>query len=92
MAATGVYVTVGLDKSGSIVEVRVNGRTIEPKEGKAGPTREGDEAPGCEEIAKRLVHELLVCRKKKPGQPPPPPVTDPCCIRDPMTGRIWCWC
>lgn len=86
---SNVYVTIGLDKSGAVVEVQVNGRTIEARQGKAGPTREGDEAPGCEQIVKTLQHELLLCRKKG-GDPKPP--TDPCCYRDPITGRIWCWC
>jgi hypothetical protein len=92
MAASGVYVTVGLDKSGSIVEVIVNGEPIKYRESRQGPSKEGDSAPGCEQIVKMLVHELLTCRKKTPPGQPPPPVTDPCCIRDPATGRIWCWC
>jgi hypothetical protein len=91
MQASGVYITVGLDKSGAVVEVHVDGRKIEPKESKPGPL-DRNEAPGCEEIAKTLAHELLFCRKKKPQQPPSPPPTDPCCYRDPVTGRIWCWC
>jgi hypothetical protein len=90
MQSSNVYVTIGLDKSGSIVEVQVNGRRIEPREGKPGPTRDGDEAPGCEQIVKRLTHELLTCKKRGPSPTPPP--TDPCCYRDPITGRIWCWC
>lgn len=89
MEDSRVYVTIGLDKSGSVVEVQVNGRRIEPKESKAGRTREGEGAPGCEQIVKRLEHELLICGKKTPPAPPP---TDPCCYRDPVTGRIWCWC
>ena len=88
-----VYVTIGLDKSGSVVEVHVDGRTIEPKKSAPGPGRVGDGAGDCEQIVKTLVHELLTCGKKnpKPGPTTPPP-TDPCCYRDPITGRIWCWC
>lgn len=87
-----VYVTIGLDKAGNVVEVRLRGGDpIQPKESKAGPMREGGEAPGCEQIVKTLQHELLLCRKKK-TPPDTPPVTDPCCYRDPATGRVWCWC
>ncbi len=86
-----VYITVGLDKSGNVVEVHAGGRRIDPQESKTGPTREGEEVPGCEQIVKRLEHELLMCRKKK-TPPETPPVTDPCCYRDPATGRVWCWC
>lgn len=94
-----VYVTIGLDKKGNVVEVRVNGRAIEPRKGPEGQLREGAGAPGCEEIVKRLVHELLTCRKKREPAPSPTPTpsptpdtTDPCCYRDPQTGRVWCWC
>ena len=94
---SNVYVTIGLDKKGDVVEVRVNGGVIEPKEGKRGVLERGAGAPGCEEVVKSLVHELLTCGKKgtHPGTPPPPPNepgSDPCCYRDPGTGRIWCWC
>ena len=103
MASSDVYITVGLDKHGNVQEVRVNGRPIEPKESRPGLLGPGGGAPGCEEIVTRLVHELLTCRQKgsKPGTPPgtgtspspsPAPGTDPCCYRDPATGRIWCWC
>jgi hypothetical protein len=94
MESSNVYVTIGLDKKGNVVEVRVDGRPIEPRQGPEGPLREGAGAPGCEEVVKRLVHELLTCRKKGSGSkpPPPPPVEDPCCYRDPQTGRVWCWC
>jgi hypothetical protein len=94
MADSKVYVTIGLDKSGSVVEVRVNGEAIRYRESKPGLTHEGDGLPGCEQIVKLLVHELLTCRKKTPPTPPgpTPPPTDPCCYRDPATGRIWCWC
>jgi hypothetical protein len=91
MAASNVYVTIGLDRAGSVVEVRVNGEIIEPKESPGGPSRVGEGAPGCEQIVKRLEHELLMCRKKKTPPDTPPPI-DPCCYRDPATGRIWCWC
>jgi hypothetical protein len=89
-----VYVTVGLDKQGNVVEVRAAGQIIEPKEGARGLLQPGGNAPGCEEIVKILVHELLTCGKKgsHPGTPPPPPGSDPCCYRDPQTGRLWCWC
>jgi hypothetical protein len=95
-----VYVTIGLDKKGNVVEVRVDGRPIEPRQGPDGLLRDGGSAPGCEEVVQRLVHELLTCRKK--GQPGSGTGTgsgggsgsgtDPCCYRDPNSGRIWCWC
>lgn len=104
MENSEVYVTIGLDKKGNVVEVRLNGKDpIKPREGKAGLLRDGAVAPGCERVARYLVHELLACQKKgrtggtgeesgsdtydEPGSG-----TDPCCYRDPFTGRIWCWC
>ena len=101
MQSSDVYITVGLDKQGNVQEVRVNGEPIRPKEGPRGLLQDGESAPGCEEIVKRLVHELLTCRKKgsKPDTgtgtgPAPDPGwgRNPCCYRDPVTGRIWCWC
>jgi|tagenome__1003787_1003787.scaffolds.fasta_scaffold19761642_2 hypothetical protein len=95
MQSSNVYVTIGLDKHGSVVEVRLNGgQPIAPREGKPGPVDEGGSAPGCEQVMKKLMYELLTCRKKtpEPTPVPTPPPTDPCCIRDPITGRIWCWC
>lgn len=94
MATSNVYITIGLDKKGNVQEVRVDGKVIEPKETPKGRLNEGGEAPGCEKILKRLEHELLVCRKRDRTPPTPgtPPVEDPCCYRDPQTGRLWCWC
>ena len=107
MQASDVYVTVGLDKKGSVVDVTVGGKRIEPREGPRGHLKPGDRSAGCEEILQVLLHELLVCRKKRteqtgqtetgtePQQPPSeetPPGSDPCCYRDPRTGKVWCWC
>ena len=104
MQSSDVYITVGLDRQGNVQEVRVNGKMVEPKISRPGLVEQGETAPGCEEIVKRLVHELLICRKKGskgdsapgtgPASTPPEPGTgsDPCCYRDPATGRIWCWC
>jgi hypothetical protein len=89
-----VYITIGLDKSGGIVEVIVNGESLRARETPPGPLKRGGRAPGCEEVIDTLVHELLTCRKKGKDPIPPPTSdpTDPCCIRDPRTGRVWCWC
>jgi hypothetical protein len=106
MQASDVYVTVGLDRQGNVVEVTVAGRRIEPREGARGLLKPGDRTADCEEILQVLLQELLVCRKKgekqagQTEQPPasqvppsePPPGSDPCCYRDPRTGRVWCWC
>lgn len=93
MQSGDVYVTIGLDKKGHIVEVQVNGKALEPRETPPGPMRRGEKAPGCEEVIETLLHELLTCRKKSQPTPiPTPGTTDPCCIRDPQTGRVWCWC
>ena len=48
--AGNVYVTIGLDKKGNVVEVRVDGRPIEPRQGPEGLLLEGAGAPGCEEV------------------------------------------
>ena len=94
MQSDDVYITIGLDKKGNVREVRVNGKEISPRESHGGPLREGETAPGCEEVVKRLAHELLTCRKKgeKPPTDPGGGGSDPCCYRDPASGRIWCWC
>lgn len=101
MQPSDVYVTVGLDKKGNVVEVRVDGRTIEPRQGVAGPLERHGTAPGCERVLAVLVHELLTCGKKESGKPPESsgtgdapygPGSDPCCYRDPRTGKVWCWC
>ena len=111
MEAGEVYVTIGLDKHGDIVEVRLKGGdAIRPKDSPRGPLQKGLGAPGCEEVVKMLVHELLACRKKTSegsgagqgggsgsggsgsGGSGSGSGTDPCCYRDPATGRIWCWC
>ena len=95
MQSDDVYITIGLDKKGNVREVRVNGREITPRDGHVGPLREGESAPGCEEVVKKLVHELLTCKKKGEKPPPTDPGgggSDPCCYRDPASGRIWCWC
>ena len=94
MQSKDVYITVGLDRKGYIVEVSVNGKPLKPRDTPPGLITAGAHTPGCEEIINRLVHELLTCRKKgdKPGPTPTPGTTDPCCIRDPQTGRVWCWC
>ena len=88
------YITIGLDKKGNVQEVRVNGEVIRPREGNAGLIHEGGSTPGCEEVVGRLVHELLTCKKR--GDKPPTDSggggSDPCCYRDPITGRMWCWC
>ena len=69
MQSDNVYITIGLDKKGNVQEVRVDGKKIEPRESHGGELREGGNAPGCEEVAKKLVHELLTCKKK--GDKPP---------------------
>jgi hypothetical protein len=105
MVSTEVYVTIGLDKQGNVVEVRLKGGDpIRYRESPRGLLREGGSAPGCEEVLKTLVHELLTCKKKegKGGTGTGGSGTgtgsgtgsgsDPCCYRDPATGRIWCWC
>jgi hypothetical protein len=92
MQSSDVYVTVGLDRKGQIVEVSVNGKPLKPRETPPGLLRKGGSAPGCEEVINMLVHELLTCRKKGDKPRPTPGTTDPCCIRDPQTGRVWCWC
>jgi len=116
MENSEVYVTVGLDKKGNVVEVRLRGKDpIKPRGGKPGLLRDGAVAPGCEKVARYLVHELLVCQKKghpggtgeegsgsdtdyDPGSDSDSgnggsgSGSDPCCYRDPFTGRIWCWC
>ena len=98
--AGNVYITISLDKKGNVVEVRVDGQPIEPRQGPAGLLHEGAGAPGCEKVVERLVHELLTCQKR--GKPESDTGTvsgggsgkgsDPCCYRDPNSGRIWCWC
>lgn len=98
MQSRDVYVTIGLDRKGHIVEVQVNGKLLEPRETPPGAIRKGANTPGCEEVIETLMHELLTCRKKgskpapSPAPAPTPGTTDPCCIRDPQTGRVWCWC
>ena len=94
MQSDNVYITIGLDKKGNVQEVRVNGTKIDPREGHVGPLPEGGNAPGCEEVVKKLVHELLTCKKKadKPPTGPGGGGSDPCCYRDPASGRILCWC
>jgi hypothetical protein len=89
-----VYITIGLDQKGNVQEVRVKGEVIRPYEGNAGLMPEGAGAPGCEQVVKRLVHELLICKKKgdKPPTDPGGGGSNPCCYRDPNTGRMWCWC
>jgi hypothetical protein len=93
-----VYVSVGLDRKGNVVEVRVRGEAVRERQGATGQTRVGDSVPGCEHIVQTLIHELLSCRKKGApeqtggGTPPPSEVEDPCCYRDPATGKVWCWC
>jgi len=127
MHGSEVYITIGLDKNGDVVEVRLKGGdAIRPKDSPSGPLEKGREAPGCEKVLKILVHELLTCGTKKADDPGIATVTgsgsgmksnggsdsgggtessggsdsgggtgggtDPCCYRDPATGRIWCWC
>ena len=103
MQSGNVYITIGLDKQGNVQEVRVTGEVIRPYESKPGLVPEGGSTPGCEQVVQKLVHELLTCKKKgdKPTTPPggdnPPgggggAGSDPCCYRDPGTGRVWCWC
>ena len=94
MQSGNVYITIGLDKKGNVQEVRVNGNVIEARDSRIGPLHEGGNAGGCEEVVNRLVHELLTCRKKgdKPPTDPGGGGSDPCCYRDPASGRIWCWC
>jgi hypothetical protein len=82
-----VYVTIGLDKTGNIVEVQANGRVIEPRKSTEGMMVVGGSGPHGEEVIKRQVHELLTYRSGSGDV-----ATVPCCIRDPITGRIWCWC
>jgi hypothetical protein len=97
MQTSDVYVTIGLDQQGNIVEVRANGRVIEPTRGPEGMISEGESTPGGEEVVKRVVHEVLTCRKEVSGSSGAARSSAgaglyPCCIRDPITGRIWCWC
>ena len=106
MQASDVYVTVGLDRQGNVVEVTVGDRRIEPQQGARGLLKPGDRTAGCEEILHVLLQELLICRKKReeqskqpeqttePQEPPSeaPVGSDPCCYRDPRTGKVWCWC
>lgn len=97
------YVTVSLDKKGSVVRVMQGGRVIRRKKGRPGPSKRGGSSAGCDSIIAVLVHELLTCK-------PTPPKdsddkgggtgkgggtntgTDPCCFRDGATGDEWCWC
>jgi hypothetical protein len=94
MQSANVYITIGLDKRGNVQEVRVNGEAARQYDGKPGLLREGGSTPGCEQVIKTLVHELLTCKKKgdKPPTDPGGGGSDPCCYRDPGTGRVWCWC
>jgi hypothetical protein len=85
MQTRDVYVTIGLDKLGNIVEVKANGRVIEPRKS----TEEisvGDVGPGGEEVIDRQVHELLTYQSGAGDA-----LSSTRCIRDPITGRIWCW-
>jgi hypothetical protein len=79
-----VYITVGLDRQGNVVEVLINGQPANERSYGGGASTSG----GDEETVKPLRHELVTRRKKGDTNPG----TDPCCYRDPATGRIWCWC
>ena len=47
MESSNVYVTIGLDKEGKVVEVRVDGRPVEPKQGPPGLPRRAQAYPGA---------------------------------------------
>ena len=65
-------------RRGNVVEVRrVDGQPVEPRQSPAGLIPESAGVPGCEKVVKRLVHELLTCRKKGSGSEPPPPRLGP---------------
>jgi len=75
MQTRDVYVTIGLDKLGNIVEVKADGRVIEERESTEGM-----------ELIDRKMHEWLTYRSGAADA-----VAALTCIRDPITGRIWCW-
>jgi hypothetical protein len=75
MQSSEVYVTIGFDKQGTIVEVKVDGRVIEERKSTEGM-----------ELIDRKMHELLTYRSGAADA-----VAAVRCIRDPITGRIWCW-
>jgi hypothetical protein len=74
--------TIGLDKNGKIVEVRVNGEQVRLKRVRGRV---------CTDATKTLIYRLNFCPvPKKPNDPKPPKTSDPCCIIDP-NGNLICW-
>jgi hypothetical protein len=87
MSGTGSYINITLDEHGGIVEVRRGDRVINPETTSSGACNPGSHVPGCGHVEEVKVHELLVGKKPEGARGG----SDPNCVRDPGTGRVWCW-
>jgi hypothetical protein len=91
-----VYVTIGLDRHGCVVDVRLKGgEPLAPVKGQRRRLETGSGAPEGETVL------LLTSRTKNAdhsgisAETAADAVTGlavgRCCVVDPATGRIWCW-
>jgi uncharacterized membrane protein YgcG len=82
------YVTIELDKHGKIVGVAHNGKSLQP---------EADEDRAKHKVVVTLRHDKTRGGHTGSGSGSSSGGgsqggTDPCCIMDAATGRVWCWC
>jgi hypothetical protein len=98
------YVTIDLDRYGQIVSVRRDGREVEVRDGEGdamelvngkrvimtlhGATDRGS----AHTTAPSSPSQNVPSTQPDPERPPEDAGSDPCCIRDAQTGRLWCWC
>jgi hypothetical protein len=89
------YVTIELDEKGRIASVIRQGKHIHPE-----TNEKPHKGKRVINIGVEQTHGGTPTTPSTPpssgGTPgsstPPPEGTDPCCIRDLGTGKVWCWC
>jgi hypothetical protein len=91
-----VYVTIGLDKHGDVVDVRLKGgAALAPVNGQRRRLETGSGAPEGEKVllltsrTKNADHSGIRTETAADGETGL--AAGRCCVVDPATGRIWCW-
>jgi len=89
------YITIELDEKGRIASVMREGKHIHPETGEKRHKGKHVINIGIEQTHGGTSTTPSTPRPsggESGSSTPPSEGTDPCCIRDVGTGKVWCWC